>query len=67
MRPTFINVGERASVSKADRLVATADIGQEVAPPLLVGGWSGKKIVEPGSRIGPDDLARAVSEALVRT
>jgi NAD(P)H dehydrogenase (quinone) len=28
----------------------------------LVGGWQGKRIVEIGSRISPDDLARAMSE-----
>ncbi len=50
-----------------DRLVpvvATEDIGTEVAR-LLVGGWSGK-IVELGSPIGPDHLARAMGEVLGR-
>ena len=46
-------------------MVATADIGREVAR-LLVSGWSGKKIVELGSRISPDDLAHAMSETLGR-
>lgn len=46
-------------------MVATADIGKQIAR-LLVGGWSGKKIVEVGSRISPDDLARALSEVLGR-
>ena len=44
-------------------MIATADIGQEVAR-LLVSGWDGKKIVELGSPISPDGLARAMSEAL---
>jgi uncharacterized protein YbjT (DUF2867 family) len=44
-------------------MIATADIGKEVAR-LLVCGWSGKKIVELGSPIRPDDIARAMSEVL---
>lgn len=51
--------------NRAFPMVATADIGTEVAR-LLVGDWSGKKIVELGSRISPDDLARAMSEVLGR-
>lgn len=46
-------------------MVATADIGKEIAR-LLVDGWSGKKIVELGSPVRPDDLARAMSEVLGR-
>lgn len=46
-------------------MIATEDIGKEVAR-LLVGGWSGKRVVELGSRISPDDLARAMSEVLGR-
>ena len=46
-------------------MVATADIGVEVAR-LLVGGWSGKKVVELGSPVSPDDLAAAMGEALGR-
>jgi uncharacterized protein YbjT (DUF2867 family) len=46
-------------------MVAAADIGKEVAR-QLVGGWSGKKIVELGSRVSPDDLACAMSEVLGR-
>jgi hypothetical protein len=44
-------------------MVATEDIGSEVAR-LLVGGWIGKKSIELGDRISPDDLARAMSEVL---
>lgn len=50
---------------RAFPMVATEDIGKEVAR-LLVGGWSGRKIVELGSRITPDDLARAMGEVLGR-
>ena len=46
-------------------MIATADIGAEIAR-LLVGGWDGKKIVELGSPVSPDDLAQAMSEALGR-
>jgi len=44
-------------------MIATADIGAEVAR-LLAGGWDGRKIVEIGSPVSPDDLARAMGEAL---
>lgn len=43
--------------------VATADIGKEIAG-LLVEGWNGKKIVELGSRVSPDDVAQAMSKVL---
>ena len=46
-------------------MIATADIGAEVAR-LLAGGWEGKKIVELGSPVSPDDLAGAMGEALGR-
>ena len=46
-------------------MIATTDIGLEVAR-LLVEGWGGKKVVELGSPISPDDLARAMGEALGR-
>ena len=54
-----------APTDRAVPMVATADIGQEIAR-LLVGGWSGKKIVELGSRVSPDDLAHAMGEVLGR-
>ncbi len=44
-------------------MIATADIGSEVAR-LLVEGWDGKKIVELGSPVSADDLARAMEEVL---
>ena len=46
-------------------MIATADIGAEVAR-LLMEGWDGKKIVELGSPVSPNDLARAMGEALSR-
>lgn len=47
-------------------MIATQDIGAEVAR-LLIAGWSGKKIVEIGTPISADDLARALSQVLGRT
>ena len=48
---------------RAFPMVATADIGKEIAR-LLADGWSGRKIVELGSPVSPDDLARAMGQAL---
>ncbi len=48
---------------RAFPMIATADIGAEVAR-LLAGGWEGKKIIELGSPVSPDDIARAMGEAL---
>ena len=55
-------------LTPADRkfpTIATEDIGKEVAR-LLTGKWTGRKIVELGSPVSPDDLARAMSEVLGR-
>ena len=49
--------------SRAVPMTATDDIGSEIAR-LLVEGWEGKKIVELGSRISPDELAEAMAEVL---
>ena len=46
-------------------MIATEDIGKEVAR-RLAAGWSGRKIVELGSPISPDDLARAMGQVLGR-
>ena len=46
-------------------MTATDDVGAQVAR-LLVSGWQGKKIVEIGTRISPDDLAHTLSEVLGR-
>lgn len=45
-------------------MVATADIGAEIARLLMGDSWSGRKIVELGSRYTPNDLAQAMSETL---
>jgi uncharacterized protein YbjT (DUF2867 family) len=47
-------------------MVATADIGHEVAK-LMLGGWTGKRTIELGSPVSPDDLARAMSKLSGRT
>lgn len=49
--------------SRAVPMAATDDIGREIAR-LLAEGWQGKKIVELGTRISPDDLAQAMGEVL---
>lgn len=54
-----------APTSRAVPMTATDDIGARIAR-LLISGWSGKKIVELGSRISPDDLARALGAVLGR-
>ncbi|HEX4457378.1 MAG TPA: NAD(P)H-binding protein [Polyangia bacterium] len=54
-----------APTSRAIPMVATTDIGDEVAR-LLAGDWSGKRIVELGTRYSADDLARALAEVLGR-
>ena len=46
-------------------VIGTDDIGSEVAR-LLVGDWSGRRILELGSRRSASDLARAMSEVLGR-
>ncbi len=46
-------------------MVATEDIGVEISR-LLIKGWSGKKVIELGSRISPDDLAHALCKVLDR-
>ena len=51
--------------NRAVPMIATEDIGNEVAK-LLISGWSGKKIVEIGSRVSPDQLAQAASKVLGR-
>lgn len=46
-------------------MTATDDIGREVAR-LLAEGWEGKRIVELGSRLSPNDLAQALGGVLGR-
>ena len=45
--------------------IASADIGAEVAK-LLVGDWTGKRIVELGSPVTADEMAAAMGEVLGR-
>lgn len=51
---------------RAFPIIAAADIGREVAR-LLVEGWSGRKVVELGSPVSPDEIARAMGRALGRS
>lgn len=44
-------------------MVATADVGAEIAR-LLIEGWDGRRIVEIGSLIPPDEIARAMTQVL---
>ena len=49
---------------RAVPMIATQDIGKEIAG-LLTDGWSGKtRIVELGSSLTPDEVAVALSEVL---
>ena len=52
-------------VDRAFPMIATADIGAEVAR-LLAEGWEGKKIVEIGSPVSANELAEAMGQALGR-
>lgn len=54
-----------APVDRPTPHVATADIGREIAR-LLISGWRGNKVVELGSRLSPNDVARAMAEVLGR-
>lgn len=49
-------------VDRTAPMIATADIGKEVAR-LLTTTWTGKRIIELGSPTSPNDLAHAMSEA----
>ena len=44
-------------------MVATADVGAEIAR-LLIEGWDGQKIVEVGTMTSPDEIARALTQVL---
>ena len=46
-------------------MVATVDVGAEIAR-LLVEGWEGRKIIEVGSYVSPQELAAGMGEALGR-
>jgi hypothetical protein len=44
-------------------MAATADVGATVAR-LMVEDWTGKRVVEVGSYLTPDDIAKALGEAI---
>ena len=46
-------------------MIATADIGAEIAK-LLTSEWSGKRVIELGSMVSPDELASQLGEVLHR-
>lgn len=46
-------------------MIATDDIGAEVAK-LLTTNWTGKRYIELGSQVSPDEVATAVGEVLGR-
>lgn len=52
-------------VGRGFPMVATADVGAEIAR-LLVEGWDGLRVVEIGSYRTPKDLAAGMGEALGR-
>lgn len=52
-------------VDRGFPMVATADIGAEVAR-LLVEGWTGRRVVEIGSYFTPQEVAAGMGEALGR-
>ena len=52
-------------VDKGFPMVATADVGAEVAR-LLVEGWSGRLVVEMGSYFAPQEIAAGMGAALGR-
>jgi uncharacterized protein YbjT (DUF2867 family) len=45
-------------------MVATNDIGAEVAALLTGPGWSGQRVVELGSMVSPDEVAEQIGEVL---
>ena len=52
-------------VDRTFPMVATADVGT-FAGRLLADGWQGRRIFEVGRRIAPEEIARAMGEALGR-
>ncbi len=55
-----------APVDREVPMIATEDIGKEVAK-LLTTEWAGKRIVELGSAVSPNEVAQATGEVLGRT
>lgn len=52
--------------NRAIPMTASVDIGREVVR-LLTGEWTGRKVVELGTRYSPEDLAVAMGRVLGRT
>lgn len=59
--PTYLT-----PTSRPVPMIATEDIGQEVARLLTAAAWTGTRIVELGSAVSPDDVAQALSTLLNR-
>jgi uncharacterized protein YbjT (DUF2867 family) len=59
--PVYYNPTSRKST-----MVATKDIGAQAARLLTGPAWSGQRIVELGSMVSPDDVARQLGEVLNR-
>ena len=53
-------------VDRVFPMVATRDVGAEVARLLLGEPWQDRRVVEVGSRMSPNDLAAAMGEVLGR-
>jgi len=56
----YANTGEKYPIT------AIEDIGAEAAKLLTEPAWSGKRVIELGSMVSPDDLAVALSRVLGR-
>jgi uncharacterized protein YbjT (DUF2867 family) len=54
-------------VDRAFPMVATWDVGAEVARLLTAAPWEGRRVIEMGSRITPDEVAAGMAEALGRS
>ncbi len=61
MLPVYYNPTNRKST-----MVATNDIGAEVATLLTGPAWSGQRVIELGSMVSADDVAEQLGEVLKR-
>jgi uncharacterized protein YbjT (DUF2867 family) len=57
--PVYYNPTDRKST-----MVATTDIGAEVATLLIGPAWSGRRVVELGSMVSADEVAEQLGEVL---
>lgn len=53
-------------VDRAFPMVATRDVGAEVACLLTASPWEGRRVIEMGRSMSPNDIAAAMGEALGR-